>query len=150
MLQFVGCAQKVCNMRYWNREVIRSTFYDDLGDYIASEMTVFSPMADQFPMSEYPISVDWHLTHNERNFYVFGVGSGDKAKTVAISLLEFQKAPPSFISLVVHEDIEALGRKERLYLTRNADTQYPVLGDFKEKGAEDIRRFAPDYVSLRP
>ena len=150
MLQFVGCAQKVCNMRYWNREVIRSTFYDDLADYIASEMIAFSPMADQFPMSDYPISVDWQLTHNSRNFYVFGVGSNDKAKNVAISLLEFQKAPPPFISLVVHEDMEALGRKERLYLTRNADTQYPVLGDFREKGAEDIRRLAPDHAALRP
>ena len=38
MLQFAGCAQKVCNMRYWNREVIRSSFYDDLRDYITSEL----------------------------------------------------------------------------------------------------------------
>jgi hypothetical protein len=142
MLQFVGCTQKVCNMRYWNREIIRSTFYDDLRDCITSEMTVFSPRADQFPMSDYPISVDWQLTHNNRNFYVFGVGGNDKAKNVAISLLEFQKTVPPFISLIVHEDMEALGRKERLYLTRNADTQYPVLGDFKEKGTEDIRRLA--------
>ncbi len=142
MLQFVGCAQKVCNMRYWNREVIRSSFYDDLRDYITSEMTTFSPKADQFPMSDYPISMDWQLTHNSRNFYIFGVGGNDKAKNVAISLLEFQKTAPPFISLIVHEDMEALGKKERLYLTRNADTQYPVLVDFKEKGAEDIRRFA--------
>ena len=48
------------------------------------------------------------------------------------------------------ETSRGLGQKERLYLTRNADTQYPVLGDFKEAGAEAIRRFAPDYASLRP
>ncbi len=142
MLQFVGCAQKVCTMRYWNREVIHSTFYDDLRDYITSEMTAFSPKADQSPMSDYPISVDWQLTHNSRNFYVFGVRGNDKAKNVAISLLEFQKTASPFISLVVHEDMEALGKKERLYLTRNADTQYPVLDDFRQKGTADIHRFA--------
>lgn len=29
--QYVGCARKMCNMRYWNIEVVRSTFNDDLG-----------------------------------------------------------------------------------------------------------------------
>ncbi len=83
------------------------------------------------------------MTHNSRIFYIFGVGDGNaKAKNVAVSLLEIQKTAPPFISLIVHEDMEALGKQERLYLTRNTDTQYPVLVDFKEKGAKDIRRFA--------
>ena len=48
-----------------------------------------------------------------------------------------------FISLVVHEDIEDLGRKESVYLTRNADTQYPVLNDFKDRATLTIfSRFA--------
>ena len=87
-------------------------------------------------------SVDWTLTHNTRNFYLFGVLGNDKAKNVAITLLEFQKADLPFISLVVHEDMEALGRRERQYLTRNADRQYPVLDDFKESVVSDLRRLA--------
>ena len=142
ILQFAGCAQKVCNMRYWNRENIRSAFYDDLEDYITTKLTQFSPVPDHSPLPDYPISVDWSLTHNSRNLYVFGVRGNDKAKNVAISLLEYQKAQLPFISLVVHEDIEDLGRKERLYLTRNADNQYPVLNDFKERGVADIDRIA--------
>ena len=142
ILQFAGCAQKVCNMRYWSREAIRSAFYDDLKEYVTTELTPFSPTPDISPLSNYPISVDWSLAHNNRNFYVFGVRGNDKAKNVAISLLEFQKAQLPFISLIVHEDIEDIGRKESLYLTRNADTQYPVLNDFKERGANDIYRIA--------
>ena len=142
ILQFAGCAQKVCNMRYWSREVIRSAFYDDLNEYVTSELTQFSPAPDISPLSDYPISVDWSLECNNRRFYVFGVRGNDKAKNVAISLLEFQKARLTFISLVVHEDIEEIGRKESLYLTRNADTQYPVLNDFKDKAAADIYRIA--------
>lgn len=30
ILQFAGCVQKVCNMRYWSKEIVRSTFYDDV------------------------------------------------------------------------------------------------------------------------
>ena len=142
ILQFAGCAQKVCNMRYWSREIIRSAFYEDLADYVTAELTAFSPKADESPLDDYPISVDWFLTYKKWSFYVFGVRGNDKAKNVAIALLEFQKANLLFISLVVHEDMEALGKKERLYLTQNADKQYPLLANFQEKSVQDIPRLA--------
>ena len=143
IMQFAGCVQKVCNMRYWTRETIRSAFYDDLSNFITSNLTSYSPVASYTPLSnDLVFSVDWTLTHNKRDFYVFGVLGNDKAKNVAISLLEFQKASLPFISLVVHEDMEDLGTKERRYLTRNADRQYPVLGDFKDGVMDDMRRIA--------
>ena len=77
ILQFVGCTQKVCNMRYWSREVVRSAFYDDLEDYVTVELKQFAPVADQAPLPHYPISVDWSLTYNSRSFYVFGVRGND-------------------------------------------------------------------------
>ena len=143
IMQFAGCVQKVCNMRYWARETVRSAFYDDLNDYITSNLTSYSPVARQTPLPNAGVfSVDWTLTHNRRDFYLFGVLGNDKAKNVAITLLEFQKATLPFISLVIHEDMEALGRRERQYLTRNADRQYPVLDDFKESVVADLRRLA--------
>ena len=142
VLQFAGCAQKVCNMRYWGREVVRSAFYEDLATYVTTDLVQYEPMDDVFPLPEYPIGPDWSLKCRNRTFYLFGVLNNDKAKNVAICLLEFQKARLPFISLVVHEDMEALGSRDLLYLTRNADTQYPLLNDFRQRGAEDIERFA--------
>ena len=142
VLQFAGCVQKVCNMRYWSRETVRSAFYDDLAGHVTEALGEFSPVRDRFPIDGYPISVDWRLACNDRPFYLFGVLGNDKAKNVAIALLEFQKADLPFTSLVVHEDMEELGRRERLYLTKNADAQYPVLADFVERGAQDIHRLA--------
>ena len=142
ILQFAGCIQKVCNMRYWSREIVRSSFYEDLEEYITTEMQQFSPVANWSPLPDYLISVDWSLTHNDRNFYVFGVTGNDKAKVVAIALLEFQKASLPFIALAVHEDMENLGFRERLSLTRNADKQYPQLTDFQESAVIDIDRLA--------
>ena len=140
ILQFAGCAQKVCTMRYWSRELTRSAFYDDLADYITAELGRFSPIPDYAPIHDYPISVDWSLTHNNRSFYLFGVRGNDKAKNAAIALLEFQKAHLAFISMIVHDDMNDLGRREVLYLTRNADRQYPALDDFRQRGAEDVER----------
>ena len=125
-----------------SRETVRSAFYDDLGSYVDEKLIQFNPVRNHFPMDEYPISVDWSLSYNRRDFYVFGVLGNEKAKNVAIALLEFQKARLPFFSLVVHESMEELGRRERLYLTKNADTQYPLLADFQERGADDIYRFA--------
>lgn len=141
ILQFVGCVQKVCNMRYWSREIVRSAFYDDLASYVMAELQHYSPAPDHEPLPDYPLSVDWGLKHNGRDLYVFGVRGSDKAKNVAICLLEFQKAQLPFISLVVHENMVELGRKESLYLTKNADTQYPALDDFRERAVRDIDRF---------
>ena len=140
ILQVAGCAQKVCNMRYWSREIIRSAFYEDLEDHISAKLTAYSPVPDQFPLPEYPIGVDWSLTYESSRFYVFGVHSNDKAKNVVLALLEFKQASLLFTSLVVHEDMEALGKKEHIYLTRNADKQYPGLADFQETANKDIPR----------
>ena len=143
VLQFAGCVQKVCNMRFWGRETIHNAFYDDLKAYVITDLNRFAPTADVAPIEDYPAaSVDWTLQHNSRAFYVFGVRSNNKAKLTAIALLEFQKAKLPFTSLVVHEDMDDLGRNERLYLTKNADRQYPALGDFKERAADDIVRLA--------
>ena len=143
MLQFAGCVQKVCNMRYWNRETVRSAFYDDLNEYVESEMKRFSPVQNYAPLAGNDVlSVDWFLQHNGRDLYVFGVRGNDKAKDVTISLLEFQKARLSFISLVAHEDMDDLGKREKRYLTDNADLQYSTLSTFRERGVADIFRVA--------
>ena len=142
ILQFAGCAQKVCNMRYWGREIVRSEFYENLRQYITDDLAEFEPKADLSPIAGYPISVDWSLAHQDRQFYLFGVRGNEKAKNVAIALLEFEKARLPFISLVVHENIEDLGRRERTYLTRNADAQYPILDDFRDRSVGDIHRLA--------
>ena len=143
VLQFAGCVQKVCNMDYWSREMIKSTFYEDLQSIILKDLKIFNPQSNITPLDSYKeVKVDWSLKYKKRQFYLFGVLGGNKAKDSAIALLELKKASVLFTSLVVHEDIESLGNKESKYLTKNADKQYPALSDFSETGAADIKRLA--------
>ncbi len=142
VLQFAGCVQKVCNMRYWSRENVRSTFYEDLKEYATKELEKFDPKQDDLPLPDYRIlTVDWSLSYKNRKFYLFGVIGNDKAKSTAIALLEFKKANLPFISLVVYENMLDLGNKEVTYLTRNADKQYPNLTDLQEGVMSDIERY---------
>lgn len=142
VMQFAGCVQKVCNMRYWSRETIRSAFYDDLGNHIVSSMQDYSPRPKLSPLSSEAFAVDWTLSYGNRPFFLFGVRGNDKAKLVAISLLEFKLARLQYVSIIVHENMSDLGSREQTFLTRNADKQYPVLDDFRESGVQDINRLA--------
>ena len=141
VLRFAGCIQKVCNMRYWNRETVRSAFYDDLNRHIRTDLTLFAPVADITPIEQYPlVSVDWGLTWNSRNLYLFGVRGNGKASSTALCLSELKKARLPFIGFVVHDSMEDLGKREQFYLTRNADKQYPDLDAFKGDIVQDIHR----------
>ncbi len=143
VLQFAGCVQKVCNLRFWSRENARSAFYDDLKAYVTEDLGQFAPVANIAPIPGYAAAnVDWMLRHDERIFYLFGIRGNSKARLAAIVLLECQKAQLAFISLVVHEEMDGLGRNERNFLTNNADHQYPTLAEFRDRGVGDIARFA--------
>jgi hypothetical protein len=56
----------------------------------------------------------------------------DSAKLAVICCLECQQAKMSFQSAVVHEDIDALTKKDRLLLTNTADKQFSALEKFEE------------------
>lgn len=141
ILQFAGCAQKVCNMRYWSREAVRSAFYDDLADYIRADLINFKPVPNITPIEEYPlVMVDWGMTWNSRNLYLFGVRGNGKASSVALCLSELKKESLPFIGFVVHDNMEDLGKREQFYLTRNADKQYPDFDAFKGDIEQDIYR----------
>jgi len=143
VMQFVGFVQKVCNMRLWQREVIKSLFYEDLEAFVFDKLKKFHPKKNVIPLSDYPIlEVDYSLETPAKPFYLYGVGSQDKAKTAAIALLEFQKAKLPFMGIIVHENIEDLPKKAATYLTRNADKQFPTLDDFRNTGSESLDRLA--------
>ena len=156
VLQFAGCIQKVCGMDYWSREKTKTAFYENLKTFVLKDLKEFNPQPDVKPLlnnqmdnqkhAQKEISVfkaDWSLKRKNRNFYLFGVPGSGKAKDSAKALLKFKEANLPFISLIAHEDMQNLGNKELIYLTKNADKQYPNLDDFNQEAARDIKRFAP-------
>ena len=141
ILQYSAAVHKICSMDYWNREMVRTAFYDDLSEFVTTELERFAPVADSSPLTEYPfLSVDWSLTRGKQNLYLFGVLNNDKAKSVAIALLEMQKAGLPYLGIVVHENIAAIGSREQQYLTNNADKQYTSLSEFSDRAVADINR----------
>lgn len=144
ILRFAGCVQKISNMRYWGQSAIRSAFFEDLKNCMQEEQfEKFSPHHKAEPLENNAklkefLTVDWSLTHKEQRFYLFGINSNDRAKNVDISVLEFRAASLPFLSLVVYEDQNKIGRKEAACLDKNIDIHYPTLEDLRTKCANDI------------
>jgi len=96
IMQFVGCQQKVLNMRLWRREIIRSLFFEKLEEFIESDLRQFIPKKSVIPLKDYPIiEVDYSFEFSRKPFYLFGVNNKDNPtchllKTLIISAGVFQ------------------------------------------------------------
>ena len=87
--------------------------------------------------------MDYAFKEFPRPLYLFGVKDDTKARLATISCLEFQMAKIPFKSIAVHEDFEALSRKDRKRITSAVDKQFVDLDDFKSHGEEYLEREAP-------
>lgn len=143
VMQFIGCIQKISNMRHFGREVVQSLFFEDFGYFIETNLINYNPVANFSPLQQKPfLEVDYKLEYNNKNIFIMGVNSSDRAKSATISLLEFQLAGIPFINFIVYEDMDSLSKKDQKYLTDKADKQFSTLAQFKDSGESFLKRLA--------
>jgi hypothetical protein len=143
ILQFAQGVAKVSNMRLFKREVIKSLFYEILDEIVLDQFKKFHVRPKVLPIKvRDDLEVDYEISPNKKPFYLFGVKDDYKARLVVISCLEFQRNRLPFTSVIIHEDFDALTRKDRKRITSAADKQFTDLDDFKENGLGYIEREA--------
>lgn len=141
LLQFSQAVSKVCNMRYFKREVLVSLFEEMLAEFIQAELTRFKPAETILPIPDRDdLEVDWELCPNRVPFYLFAIKDDSRARLATISCLEFQRHNLKFKSIAVHEDIDKLSRKDRNRLTNACDKQFTSLDKFKRNAVSYIER----------
>jgi len=127
----------------WQRDTVKSLFYEDLEVFVFDKLSMFQPRQNVVPLPDYPVlEVDYVLEAKNKPFFLYGVGSQDRAKTAAIALLEFQKASLAFMGVIVYESMESMPKKAATYLTKNADKQFTSLDDFRSSGVQTLSRLA--------
>ena len=141
LLQFSQAVSKVCNMRYFRREVLASLFEEMLAEFIQAELRRFNPTQAVLPISDRDdLEVDWEFRPNGVPLYLFAVKDANRARLATISCLEFQRHNLRFKSIAVHEDIDKLGRKDRNRLTNACDKQFTSLDEFKQNVTPYLER----------
>ena len=87
LMQFVVCQQKICNMRLWQKETVRSLFFEKLEAFVESDLRMFKPEKSVIPLKDYPIiEVDYSFEFSRKPFYLFGV-----TRTLLLLCLSFKK-----------------------------------------------------------
>ena len=143
VLQFAQAVGKISNMKLFKREVIKSLFYELLDEFISEQLVRFKPEPQVLPIPERDdLEVDYSFRGFPKPLHLFGVRDGTKARLTTISCLEFQRANIPFKSIAVHEDFEALSKKDRKRVTSAVDKQFVDLDDFKIHGEEYLNREA--------
>ena len=144
---YAGCIQKIISMRFWGKDRLipaPKVFQPQLKNHINNKLQQFAPIPNVCPIPESRLyAADWQLTHNNHNFFLFGVTNNNKAHHATIALQAFNKARISpFTSIIILDDINAIGKTERGYLEDNANIQYPQLADFQNNAESDILNHA--------
>lgn len=141
VLQYIQLVAKVSNMDILRREVVRSLFYEELGDYIEKSFSKFSPRPQYAPVpNRTDLVADWAFRTQDRPLFLYGVKDNNKAKDVTICCLEFWRAALPFSSVVIYEDFYSLSKNQQIRLTNVADKQFMTLEDFKSDGAQYFER----------
>lgn len=143
IFQFSQTIGKVSSMQYFKREVIRSLFYEQLTEFIEINLADYKPKAKVYPIpTRDDLEVDFSFNFAPKPIYLFGVRDEAKARIVTISCLEFQKSQLPFRSIAVHEDMEALPKKDKQRITSAVDKHFFDLEDFRKNGRSFLDREA--------
>jgi Domain of unknown function DUF1828 len=138
LFNFVQALTKVTDISFLSREVVRSTFMEDLRAFVKSKVP---PNRLEFdwrderrdPTGKY--TVDIRINHMKRPLFLYGLPGEDKMKDATISLLTFEKWDLKFQSLAVFEDQMSLPRKS---LARFTDVVGKTLSSFEEDNKERL------------
>lgn len=141
VMQFAQAVAKVGSMRNFKREIIASLFYELLDEFVMTQLQDFRPQKAVLPLPDRDdLEVDYRFPINGTSLYLFGVKDASKARLTTISCLEFIRHKLPFRSIVVHEDFDALPRKDRSRLTSACDKQFTSLDDFRSGARQFLER----------
>ena len=141
ILQFAQTIAKISSMQYFQREDIRSMFYEQLEELILDKFGRFNPTKMTLPLSDQDAyEVDWQFELGPRPIFLFGVKDRTKALLTTIACQAFTQRKVHYRSVAIHDDFESLARKDRSRITNACDKQFDSLDAFRADGQQYFER----------
>jgi hypothetical protein len=141
ILQLAGCISKIGSMKYFKKEVVQSLFYELVESFLFEKVSKLHAEKSIHPILERSeLEVDYVVKTPVRPLFIYAVKGGDKAKNVVINCLSFQKENIPFTSVIIHENMEDLSRKDRTLLTNTVDKQFTSFDAFASQFEKYVER----------
>jgi hypothetical protein len=140
LFNFVQALTKVNDISLLSREIVRSTFMEDLMEFIKenvdkTRLTFNWKEQERDPGGNY--LVDCHINSMERPLLIYGVPNEAKANVAALSLRVFDSWDLQYQSLGVFEDQESMDPKPVARFTDSVQKTFSNL----EGNKEPIRKY---------
>lgn len=127
---YIQCLVSIANVAYLSSERVKSTFMDDLREFLAAtvdpkRITFDYRDSSRDPDGNYP--VDCMLNGMRRPLYLYGIQNDAKCRDVTIYIRQFQEWNIPCSTLAVFESQEEISRKVLARFTDVCDRQFSNL-----------------------
>lgn len=146
LFNFVQALTKVTDISFLSREIVRSTFMEDLKEFLIRtvgenrlQIDWTDPQRD--PAGVYP--VDFRVNGMKRPLFIYGLPNEEKVSLATISLLTFEKWRLPFKSIGVYEEQEKIQPKPVARFTDAVEKAYSSLRGNEERLGEYLKRNMP-------
>jgi len=141
LLRYQMAITKVCNMEILRKEYVASMFFEYFGSFVIDDLgKQFKRVERNFKPTKEPwFEADYAILDNTSSpVYIMGIKTDLHASRASAFCLRMEKESQNPISIAVHENPDALSKRDRDALTNAVHKQYTSLDDFKAKGQEFI------------
>ena len=143
LLQYQLALAKVSNMEILRKEYVSSMFFEYFTAFVIDELGKrFMKIESNYrPTNELGLETDFAILDNVMMpVYIMGIRSDLHASRAAAFCFRMEREAAKSISIAVHENPDALSKRDRNALTNAVYKQYTSLDDFKSRGLEFINR----------
>ena len=145
LYDFIQALLKITDVSYLSRERVRSTFLEDLRQFLGESVPGDRLSADWHdpvhdPAGHY--SVDYRVNGTTVPLFVLALPNDDNVRDATIKLLQFEKWNLPFRSVGVFEDQEQINRKVLARFSDACEKQFSSLSANKDR----ISRYLRDHL----
>ena len=144
---FVQALVKITDLSFLNKEMVRSTFYEDFHALVnisaPKERVAFDYTHPEFDKEEKYV-VDCRINGMPKPLYIFAILNDSKCRDVMISMYQFERWGLKYNSISIFEDQESINRRVLAKFSDIGEKQFSSLISNKER----IKNYLSEQIEI--